>query len=189
MSVKHRNDTRLPIPELRQRVTYNPATGELRWPTSVPAHLFQSERAANIWHTKVAGKPVRKRRRWYVVVELTAADGRRISMEGHRVAWALMKGEWPEHEIDYEDRDPGNNRWRNLRPADHQRNQWNKGLSRTNKSGFKGVHWSESAGCFVAQITIDGKAKHLGTFTDPGAGGEVYAAAAKAFHGDFAAKV
>lgn len=159
---KHRNDRMPPVAVLRERVAYDPATGALTWRHCGPEH-FKNHLGWRIWHGKFAGKPVMKRRRGYIVVTISHA-GREIHCQGHRVAWALMTGAWPEHEVDHEDRDHSNNRWKNLRPATHQQNQWNRTANRNSKTGVRGVY-PNGSGKFVAQVAVDQKPVHVGTYT------------------------
>jgi hypothetical protein len=49
-----------------------------------------------------------------------AIDGR--SYFAHRIAWVIMKGEWPQFEVDHRDEDKSNNRWKNLRARKRKRN-------------------------------------------------------------------
>lgn len=156
------DNTRVSVELLRQRVDYDPETGALIWKACGPEH-FSSERNWRIFTTRFAGKPVLKRNRGYVVVTLTV-NFREQYFEGHRVAWALVTGAWPDHEIDHIDRDRGNNKWSNLRAADHMRNQWNRDLMVTNRSGFRGVHWNKTSGKWVSQIRTGNKTLHLGSF-------------------------
>lgn len=183
MHVKHRNESRVPIEVLRQRVRYDPVTGELRWADRVPEHLFANAHGCAVWHAKFAGKVVGKRTRGYVVVAVTAG-GKTQYLQGHRVAWALMTGAWPEHEIDHEDRNHGNNKWSNLRPATHQTNQWNKGPGVRNRSGHVGVH--QHQGRWRAQIRVGGRTQSLGMFDTPELASAARQRAAEAAHGQFA---
>lgn len=57
----------------------------------------------------------------------------------HRVIWLLHTGKEPECEIDHINGDRTDNRWVNLRLADKSQNQHNKGLSKANTSGVKGL--------------------------------------------------
>ena len=46
----------------------------------------------------------------YITVEINGARVR-----ANRLAWLLMKGEWPRHVIDHKDHNRTNNKWLNLR--------------------------------------------------------------------------
>jgi len=65
-------------------------------------------------------------------------------------------------QIDHKNRNKLDNRRRNLRLATHQQNQINKNLSKFNKSGYSGIFISH--GKWVAQIKINKKTTHIGTF-------------------------
>ncbi len=60
------------------------------------------------------------------------SDGRRqIRVMGKiylatRLAWLYMTGEWPEFEVDHENRIKGDDRWSNLRDATHSENMYNR---------------------------------------------------------------
>lgn len=64
-------------------------------------------------------------------------------------------------------------------------NGTNRGLSKGNKSGFKGVCWHKAASKWYAQITIAGKVVYLGVFDTPEEAAAVYRARAKEVHGLF----
>ena len=74
-----------------------------------------------------------------------ARDGRTVRIDGktyreHRVIWLLVTGAWPTNEVDHENLNPLDNRWRNLRDATHKQNQENRNLRRDNtSSGVTGV--------------------------------------------------
>ena len=57
----------------------------------------------------------------------------------HRVIWKLVTGEDPSLEIDHKNRDPGDNRWENLRLANRRQQMWNKGSRKDNLSGRAGI--------------------------------------------------
>lgn len=60
----------------------------------------------------------------------------------HQIAFAVMKGYIPE-EVDHIDKDKLNNKWINLRDANHSENMKNVLMRANNISGLKGVSWSE----------------------------------------------
>jgi hypothetical protein len=185
MHVKHANETMPPIDLIRGRIDYDPITGSLRWKHCGPDG-FKDHRGWRIWLGKFAGHEIKKRNRGYVVV-CFSVDGVTRYMQGHRVVWALMTGEWPAHEIDHVNGTRSDNRWENLRVATHKENQWNKGLSVRNKSGAKGVHRHTQTGMWVAQIRVSGQpTKTLGTFTSVELAAAAYRAASQELHKNFA---
>ena len=66
--------------------------------------------------------------------------------------------------VDHIDNDKHNNKLINLRFATRQENGQNQKLSCKNTSGTKGVHWNKKAMKWTAQICINGKSIHLGSF-------------------------
>ena len=82
----------------------------------------------------------------------------------HRVAWLLVKGVWPEHEIDHINGVPDDNRWVNLRSVTHTENQHNAKRPRHNTSGVTGVYRSAAHSKWVAQIIVDNVNKYLGIY-------------------------
>lgn len=66
--------------------------------------------------------------------------------------------------IDHIDCNPTNNNVNNLRWASRLEQQYNKQISINNTSGFKGVYFDKTKNKWLAQISINGKIKHLGLF-------------------------
>lgn len=88
--------------------------------------------------------------------------------------------------VDHEDRNGLNNRRSsNLRLADRCQNQWNRGASKRNTSGTKGVSWSAREGKWRAAISVKNKFVSLGYFDSKEAAAAVYASASAAMHGEF----
>lgn len=152
---------------VRERLSYDPATGIFRWRTARVSARIGS----------LAG---------------TTCDGRRkIQVAGrtygaHVLAWAYMTGEWPPMGIDHKDLNGENNRWDNLRLATKRENAQNTGLRANNRSGFKGVAWDGKRGKWRADIRVpNGPRKHLGMFDDPALGHAAYVAAAQKLFGEY----
>lgn len=82
----------------------------------------------------------------------------------HRLAWVIVKGEWPLHDIDHRDCVKSNNKWENLRKATPSQNVMNSSPPIDNTSGFKGVCWDKKRGVWIAYIRKDGRRIHLGSF-------------------------
>jgi hypothetical protein len=66
--------------------------------------------------------------------------------------------------VDHIDNDRQNNKLINLRFATPQQNQQNRSINKNNKSGTKGVSWNKQRNKWTAQIRINGKLIHLGSF-------------------------
>lgn len=128
--------THYPIPDesvlerIRSDLSYSPRTGAIRWNKPIPQ--------SNIEIGDLAGciNPLSG----YLVITLRC-PGRRypVKVFGHRVAWYLKTGRWPNHAIDHRDRDRANNIWQNLRRSTPAIERINKGMWCTNTSGIRGV--------------------------------------------------
>ena len=104
----------------------------------------------------------------------------------HRLAWFYMTGEWPPEQIDHINGDRADNRWCNLRLANHAQNARNAKRRNDNTSGYKGV--TRAKGKWAAQIYRGpGKSQHIGYFNTPEEAHEAYCEAAKNHFGPFAA--
>jgi flagellar basal body rod protein FlgC len=78
------------------------------------------------------------------------------------------------------------NRRQNLRICTHAENLANRKKQISNTSGYKGVSWDKSCKKWAANISICGKYKKLGRFTDLVEAARAYDAAAKEVYGEFA---
>lgn len=105
----------------------------------------------------------------------------------HRVIWEMRHGPIPKGMmIDHKDTDPWNNRLQNLRLATNIENGRNRGKTRKNTSGAKGVSYYKRLGSWQAVIKVDGKLRHLGQYHTRGAAACAYAKACLMYHGLFA---
>lgn len=84
----------------------------------------------------------------------------------HRLAFLYMTGNMPEKDVGHEDGDGLNNKWSNLRDISNLENSKNQRIPRHNKSGFLGVYWKKPRERWVAEISVNGRKKHLGDFKD-----------------------
>lgn len=62
------------------------------------------------------------------------------SYKAHRLIFMMHYGYMPLF-LDHIDRDPSNNKVENLREVSHSENLQNKGMYKTNKSGYKYIQW------------------------------------------------
>jgi hypothetical protein len=86
----------------------------------------------------------------------------------HRLAWLYVHGEFPARQIDHINGVRTHNSIANLRSVTHAENGKNKKLPSTNTSGVVGVVWRKNKGKWVANIKVDGKKIHLGSFEKKG---------------------
>jgi hypothetical protein len=91
--------------------------------------------------------------------------------------------------VDHANNDPLDNRKCNLRICTPSQNQMNRGKEKTNKSGYKGVHyfkWGHRIKRWKAEIGYDGKTHFIGYFATKEEAYAAYCEAAKKYHGEFA---
>ncbi|WP_375763081.1 HNH endonuclease [Bradyrhizobium sp. Pha-3] len=108
-------------------------------------------------------------------------DGRHYL--AHRLAWLYMKGDWPPRCVSFRNGDRSDVSWQNLRLASPR--QTAQGRKTRNKLGVKGVTL-KPCGNYAAQIAVNHRRLHLGTFTTLEAAAEAYANAAREHFGEFA---
>lgn len=109
--------------------------------------------------------------------------------KAHRLIWLMVHGELPKHQIDHIDGVRHNNRLDNLRLATNGENMRNRGRTRANTSGFKGVTFHKAAGKWMAQIMTNYKRVCLGLFPTPEAAHAAYLGAVEKYHKEFARAV
>ena len=88
--------------------------------------------------------------------------------------------------VDHIDHATLDNRKRQLRLATPSQNQWNRGPTSKNTSGYKGVSWDKANKKWIAFISCGGKRKNLGRRSDIHDAYHLYCEAALQLHGEFA---
>lgn len=99
----------------------------------------------------------------------------------HHLVWALETGSLPDAQIDHIDGDRINNRFSNLRevtPMENSQNQ--RRAHKISKSGLLGAH--PYGDTWRAQIRINKKTVHLGTFKTPEEAHDAYVNAKRILH-------
>lgn len=112
----------------------------------------------------------------------THVDGKIVNFYMHRLVAGTPAGA----KTDHRDGNRLNNVRLNLRVCTNRQNNMNLAKQKNRSSGLKGVSWSKQKRKWHARIKVDGKAKHLGFFSDEVAAGAAYNAAAKNLFGEFA---
>lgn len=155
---------------VRERLDYDPETGDLRWRKS---YARTAKKGAVAGHSNGG----------YVRIMLKG-----ISYYAHRLAWAHMHGDLKgDIEIDHENMNRKDNRLVNLRNASHSNNQANASRPRSNTSGVKGVtHRGDRWNKWRVRVGINKKRVHVGDFATLEEAKLAYYAAASRLHGEFA---
>lgn len=133
---------------VRELIDYDQLSGVLTWKRRA-RRWHKSERDWKRWNNRHAGQAA-----------FTGSDNR-ASLSGSIFFW--MVGRWPNPQVDHENGNPSDNRWRNLREATSQINARNQRLRSTNTSGFNGVRKS-SNGRYEVRIHLNGRLAQIGTY-------------------------
>jgi len=84
----------------------------------------------------------------------------------HRVIWLFATGNWPENQIDHINGDRSDNRISNLRDVTKAENMKNMRVRAKSKSGASGVYWYEGLQKWQVFISVKGKTRNLGRFSE-----------------------
>ena len=154
----------------RALLQYNPETGLFRW-----------------------RNPAWRQPKGWIAGHQFLRGYRRIFFEGrhymsHRVAYAIMTGEWPPTEVDHRNGIPHDNRWENLRAATHAQNCMNRRTSVNSSTGVNGVTLFVARGHirYRASISVGGKRKSLGLYDTVAQAAVARRQAAGDLYGEFA---
>jgi hypothetical protein len=109
-------------------------------------------------------------------------DGKKTTMYLAREIMGLVAGD--ERQVDHINHDTLDNRKENLRVVTKRQNIYNRRKKSDGSAPYKGI--SNQHGKWRARITAYGVTKDLGGFDTPEEARDVYRAAAKKLHGEFA---
>lgn len=151
--------------EAKERIGYNPDTGQFT--------LLKHKRCPSIAGRKTGCHDASG----YVQINMVPYG----PVKGHRLAWLLHYGEWPNGHIDHINGIKDDNRIVNLRTVSNAINCQNKRHPLpSNKTGWLGVSYSK--GAYVASIQNNGKKRHLGRFPTPELAHAAYVGAKRLLH-------
>jgi hypothetical protein len=106
-------------------------------------------------------------------------------IQTHRAIFLMHFGYLPEI-IDHIDGNKSNNKIENLRAATKAQNAWNSKIASNNKSGIRGVSWNKQTSKWKVAINVDGRAIHLGRFSNIKDAQKVIESARIQYHGKYA---
>lgn len=128
--------------ELKSVLVYRPRLGKFEHPDGTPYH-------------------VRIQTRGYVQIRIKQKGRLYLA---HRLAWLYMTGSWPDFEVDHDDGDPSNNKWKNLKAATFGHQRQNAAPKSGNRSGYTGLSWNNTSGRWHVRVGINGKVVSGGTY-------------------------
>ena len=111
-----------------------------------------------------------------------------VNYYGHRIVYQMVNRLHilpSEIMLDHIDGNKSNNNPTNLRIATKSTNAMNRGKQSNNSSGYKGVSFRKDIRKWLAKITKEGKAFHIGTFNTKEEAALAYYQAASEIHGEF----
>lgn len=158
------------LDELRKVVTYEPTTG----------YFYRTAWISRLG--KLIEYPTPKKS-----CSTTAFGHIQLSISGehflgHRLAWFLTYGEWP-NVVDHINGDPGDNRIANLRSGSQAENCQNiRAPKSNNTTGYLGVSFDKARGRYVAAVGLNGKRHVLGRFDTAEQAHRAYVAAKSRLH-------
>lgn len=159
---------------LREALSYDPETGEMRW---IAPSKHHSEKVGTI-----AGTPsISESGKTYWVIGFGGRKYRR-----GRLAYMMMKGRWPKPMIDHRNGNSLDDRWSNLRQATGTQNSWNHKRRARRIDLPMGVRIIASSGRYSARIAVNKTMHHLGSFDTPEAASAAYQQARRTYYGNYA---
>lgn len=163
----------IPLPtkaELEKLLSYDPATGELRW-------------RVKLGPKSAVGKLAGAKSNGYYKVGI-----HQTLYFAHRLIWKMMTGADPAGGVDHRDGNRANNIWSNLREATQQENCRNTKIRSDNRTGRKGVQRRPDTqkNPWRARLTVNGKMVWHASFPTLEEASAARNEAARKFHGEFA---
>jgi len=150
---------------------YNPQTGQVTWKyrPDVPSKI----------NARFAGKPAgHVNQEGYLWLEWTE-NSVRIRHPAAIIIWFIQTGEWPQSEVDHENRIPLDNRWENLRAATRSEQTQNR---ERRKPLPLPIGVAQKGKRFQAAIAVNKKWRYLGTFDTADEAHEAYLKARRDLH-------
>jgi len=164
-----RRNERPTVDEVRDALSYDSATGKLKWRRALGFRGQIGTVAGRLnpdgyWRVGLFGK----------------------QYPAHVLAWVITHGVWPAKKIDHKNNIRDDNRLCNLREATQSQNIANALTSSRNTSGYRGVSYIAAEGKWGAWIKVDGVGRRIGSFWTKEQAYAAYCEEAKLAWGEFA---
>jgi len=160
-----------PLDSLREYLHYFPETGDFVWVKRPSFRVKQGSVAG----TTATNKHKRVKHQQHILIRFQG-----VTFLAHRLAWLFGHGKDPGGKmIDHINGNPLDNRLSNLRLATNAENQWNiRDAQSLSKSGTRGAYRHKQTGNWIAEISVNGKKRHLGVFSTQSEAAAAYEQAA-----------
>jgi hypothetical protein len=160
-----KNKRTVSIEMLWKLVNYDAKSGLFVWKQRTPDMFIEGKISSLVkakrFNVRYAGKNAQTdRSNGYKNINIPNCG----PIRAHRVAWAMVNGVWPEHDIDHVNGVRADNRICNLRLATRSENLRNKRKFPRNTSGYVGVYFYKQRDNWNARISINNKNINLGYF-------------------------
>lgn len=174
---------------LKELLTYDPLTGSFIW-NKRDESLFKNSSSAKSWNTKYAGKSAGFiNKAGYLEISIfrkkdgTANRKRKITQQGHIIAWLYYYGHFPKNTIDHINGNTSDNRIINLRDIEHEINIENVTKARKhNSTGVLGVTKCSCSQNYRARISVNKKQILIGVFKTIESASNAYLNAKRKLH-------
>ena len=162
----------------KQLLRYDPLSGNFIW------LVTRNGYGGGVRPGDVAGTLKTGKGGGYIIIIVQQQNFR-----ANRLAWWFMTGKPAPKgiDVDHENGDRADNKWKNLRLATRSQNNFNSIVPCNNTTGFRGVYKTSNGRGkpWFARVTVDRKIIHLGTFDTVEEARAARVEAEKQYHGKF----
>jgi hypothetical protein len=155
---------------LKALLHYDPATGVFTWRVNRRGPARAGMRAGTI---------KKKRNHRQICID-------QILYMAAPLAVLYMTGRWPKRLVDHANGIADDDRWSNIREANHSQNGANSRLKKRKYPTPKGVSWDKARQQYIARIKVNYRSIHLGRFDRIKDAHHAYTAAARKHFAEFA---